>query len=382
VKDGKVVIARLWSRYNGKPFVRSNVIFDLDPERFQTILIYMRKSSKKLNPFEAKGYKAFYLSQKKYFRIFNISAVRKLAKILKDENVDIIQCQKHQSTVYGTVAARLAGTPVVLAHVEGLDRTRNIRRKLVNRFVLKRINRVLTVAECVKDDVLKNNSFLSAERIFTLGNSTDYNRFAGVSISKEEIRRREKLPVSSFLFGTIGRLAPTKGQSYLIRAFSIVKQQIPSAQLVFVGSGRLKDRLENEARKASCHDSIRFLGRREDIPELLRGIDCFVLPSVAEGLPSVILEAMSAGVPCIATKVGGIPEVITDKETGFLVPPGDVNTLAERMIAVAKEPQQQMEDIINKAKQLVQTSYTHDVIRRKLEHLYETELRSSVNVNP
>lgn len=380
MRDGKIVIAQLWSRYDGNPFVRPATILGLDPERFRTICIYLKKSSDRKNFFKERGYKTFYISKKQFFRMFNFGAVWKLAKILKEEKVDVIQCHKHQSTVYGTAAAMIAKTPVILAHVEGLRRTRNIRRKLVNYLILKRVNKILAVAERVKEDVLEHNPVLSSGKVFTLSNYINFERFAEVSIPAEQVREEENFPVSSFLFGTIGRLVPTKGYEYLVRAFAKVKQEIPNAFLVFIGDGRLQAKLEKEAAEINLTNSIRFLGRREDVPRLLRAMDCFVLPSIAEGLPYVILEAMAAGVPCIASAVGGIPEVITNNKTGFLVPAKDEKTLAETMITVAKKPQEQITDIVNKAKELVRTSYTYEEIRKKLEYLYETELRSSTNV--
>lgn len=109
-------------------------------------------------------------------------------------------------------------------------------------------------------------------------------------------------------------------------------------------------------------------------------MDVFVFPSIAEGFGLALAEAAASGVPCIAASVGGIPEIITDNETGFLVPPKDERALAKTMIAVAKKPQQQIRDIVDRAKELVRTSYAHEDIRKKLERLYEAELRSSANV--
>ena len=306
--------------------------------------------------------------------------VYRLVKIFKAEKVDIVQCHKHKAVLYGTIAAMIARAPVIFTHVEGLGRTRNIRRKLVNFFVLKRVNKVLAVADRVKDDVLENNPGVSGDKVFILGNSIDYKRFANVLISKKQIREKENFPADCFIFGTVGRLVPTKGQIYLVRAFAKVKQEIPSSYLVFIGDGRLRSELEKEIAAAGLTNSVRFLGRREDVPELLRAMDCFVLPSVAEGLPTVILEAMAAGVPCIASAVGGIPEIIADNKTGFLVPPMDEKTLAVVMITAAKKPQQEIKVVVDNAREMVRNFYDHENIIRKLEYLYQTEMQSSAGL--
>ena len=102
-------------------------------------------------------------------------------------------------------------------------------------------------------------------------------------------------------------------------------------------------------------------------------MDVFVLASVAEGMPRVILEAMAAGVPCVATAVGGIPEVLADGRLGFLVPPRDAGTLAEAMVKAATLPEHDRQDLIERARRHVQEHYSHDVVRSKLAKLYERE---------
>ena len=122
---------------------------------------------------------------------------------------------------------------------------------------------------------------------------------------------------------------------------------------------------------------MHFLGQRDDIPKLLRAIDVFVLPSIgSEGMPLVILEAMAAGVPCIASLLSGIPEVINsgNGDVGFLVPPGDSTVLAQAMISAANTPKDKLEELTKKAQNRVRHFYSHDVVVKKLENIYETEL--------
>lgn len=380
MKKDKINLALLWPRYNGNVTSVNDLVLGLDRERFNIIFIYLSGYGVDKNFLQEAGYDVIYLSNIKRLNTFRFSVLFRLTRILKGHNVDIIHCHGHKSTVYGTIAAALAKRPAVMAHVHGLDRSRNFRRKLTNFFLFRRINRIIPVANSVKKDILKNNWFLSAEKLSVLENSIDFSRFADVQISKQQAKESVGLGPNSFVFGTVGRLAPTKGQVYLIGAFARVKQQMPSAHLVFIGDGRLRNELEAQAAK-TAPNSIHFLGRRNNIPELLKAMDIFVFPSVAEGFGLALIEAMAAGVPCIASAVGGIPEIITNNETGFLVPPKDEKALAESMIAVAGKPEPQITDIVNRAKELVRTSYTHKEIGKKLEHLYETELRCSANVN-
>jgi glycosyltransferase involved in cell wall biosynthesis len=268
----------------------------------------------------------------------------------------------------------LAKTPVVIAHVHGLGRSRNFKRKLMNFLLFRKINRIIPVAESVKKDVLKNNWFLSENKFFVLENSVDYERFANVSVSKAESKQMLGLPNDAFVYGTVGRLAPTKGLSYLIEAFLKVKEQIPAAHLVLVGEGRCRAELEKHAANTSYHSSIHFLGHRQNIEQLLRGIDVFVLASVAEGMPRAILEAMAAGVPCIATQVGGIPDIINSGDVGFLVPAADPVALAKAMVTVANMPKNELAELIKNAQNRVKQVYSHEVMRVRLTEIYEQML--------
>jgi glycosyltransferase involved in cell wall biosynthesis len=371
MKNGKVVVARLWSRYEGGVPSRAPIVLGINPQKYQTICVYLMKNSEKPNFFEEKGLKVFYITKRKDFHHFNFWIIWKLSRILRRENVDILHCHRHKATFYGTIAATLAGTPVIVSHVHGICRTRNLKRKLINFFVLKKVNKIITVSKAVKEDVLGTNTFVQPDKVVSIGNSINYERYANVPLTKTQAKERLNLPPNAFVFGTVGRLAPTKGQTYLIRVFEKVEEALPLAQLILVGDGRLRNELEQQVAETPYGDSIHFLGHRDNIPELLRAMDTFVFPSIAEGLPRALLEAMAAGVPCIGAAAGGIPEIITNNETGFLVPPKDENALAEAMIKSAELSEAERTNLTEKAKQYVRNLYAHKIVIEKLQGLYE-----------
>jgi len=376
MKDGKIVVARLWHQYKGGVPSRTPVILGINPQKYQTIFIYLMGNSDEPNYFELKGYKTFYISRKKNLRMFNLWTIWKLTGVLKQEKVDILHCHLHKASVYGAIAARVAGVPVVFSHVHGLNRSKSWQRKLINRLVLRKVNKIFAVGESVRKDVLESNPFLSPEKVVSLGNSIDYGRYNQVEISKQQAKEDIGLKADSFVFGTIGRLTSTKGYSYLIEAFAQLKEQIPSAHLIFVGEGRLQNELEQQAAETPYADSIHFLGPRSDITSILKAIDVSVLSSIAEGLPRSLLEAMAARVPCIGTKVGGIPEILADGEFGYLVSPKDDDALAEAMMKIANISEQERERLIKKARQRVTDEYSHEIVRKKLENIYEMEYRA------
>jgi len=374
IKKNKITIARVWPRHEGQVSSRMSVISGLDKQKYETKVVYLMKNTESPNLFEQMGYKTFYLCRKKYFRVFNLRVICKMARVFRREKIDILHSHGHLATVYGTIAAKMAGVPVVLTHVPGLNRSKRFRRKLINWLVFRWVSKILTTGEAVREDVLQNNFALPSDRVISLGNSIDFDRFATVRADSEQIKESLGLRPGSFVFGTIGRLAPTKGYSYLIDAFADVKQAIPNAELVFIGDGRLKNELQQQAKNTTCSKSIHFLGRRDDIPELLRALDAFVLTSVAEGMPRSLLEAMAANVPCIATDVGGIPEIIDDGKFGSLVTPANRQELAEAMITLAGMKEAERNALTERAKQNVEKKYRNEKIIKKLQNIYQSEM--------
>ncbi|MEO6666924.1 MAG: glycosyltransferase, partial [Nitrospiria bacterium] len=146
------------------------------------------------------------------------------------------------------------------------------------------------------------------------------------------------LPQDAYVFGSVGRLEPPKGHVYLIRAFARVIKMNARARLVLVGDGSLAKPLQEEAAHLGLVERVVFTGSRRDVPYLLRAMDLFVFPSLWEGQGLALVEAMASGLPVVASRVGGVSEVVSDGCTGQLVPPGSPEALAEAMLAVMASP--------------------------------------------
>ena len=375
MKENKITLALLWSRYDDKVTSINDLVVRLDKKHFNILFVFLRGDAGQRNLLREAGYPVLYLSNAKRVSAFHFSVLAGLVRILKEHRVDVLHCHAHRATVYGTAAAVLAGTPVVLAHVHGLGRSRNLKRKLTNFLLFRRIQRIICVADSVREDVLTSNWHLLAGKVTVLENSVDYERFAGVSVSKADAKLKLGLPSDAFVFGTIARFGPYKGHNFLASAFEKVKIAVPSAQLILVGEGPFKQDIQQQAATPGMAGSVHFLGQRNDIPELLRAIDVFVLPSIgSEGMPRVLLEAMAVGVPCIGTSVGGTPELLCNSDIGCLVPPRDADALAEAMITVANTPEQELKGLIERARERIRSNFSHDVVAKKLEDVYIKEM--------
>ena len=372
MRNGKIIIARLWPKFSGEFPSVAPIIFGINPQKYETICIYLAKNSSNPNIFEQKGKKVFYITQNSEPPALSLTAFSKLAKILRTEGVDILHCHKHISTFYGTIAGKMAKVPIILAHVHGMGRTRNFNRKLLNRFLLSHVDRILAVGEAVKDDILQSNPAVNPEKVINTGNSIDYDYFSSSVYNKQTVRRKFGIPENSSVFGTAGRFVPTKGLRYLIRAFAQIKKQLRNVELLIAGTGELKNRLEKRAVKLGCRNSVHFLGHVDNMPEFYSAVDVFVLPSVAEGLPKVIIEAMAAGILCIATNAGGIPEILGNGPCGLIIPLKNQNALADAMLKAANMPKQEKSVLISTAKEHVRKNFNHTVMIKKIEKIYDT----------
>lgn len=371
MRNGKIIVARFWPKFGGNIPSITPVILGINPKKYETIGIYLTKNSNIPNILEQNGKKIFYVTDRPRLPLIKPFVFLKLATILKNQGVDILHCHHHKSVVYGTIAGRPAGVPIILAHVHGMGRTRNIHRKILNRFILPRVDKILAVGQAVKNDVLQNNFFIPPDKVINLGNSIDYDYFALSAYDKQTVRRKFGIPEGCFVFATAGRLAPTKGQPYLISAFAQVRKRLSNVELLIAGTGESKDELEKQVLQLGCGSSIHFLGRVDNMPEFYSCIDTFVLPSVAEGLPRSLIEAMAAGVLCIASNVGGIPEILDNGRCGLLVPLKDTNALVEAMLKTVNMPKQEKLAVISTAKEYIKENYSHNIMIKKIERIYD-----------
>ncbi len=255
-----------------------------------------------------------------------------LVKLIRVRGVAVLHTHEFFMNTLGLMASRLTGVPLV-ATVHGknyyADRVlRRIAYRLVGRFA----GRLVTVSE-------ENRRFLAERvgiphsRVQVIPNGVPLDEKASES-RISALRSRLGLNHHNQIVGTVGSLYPVKGQGYLIDAAREVLHRFPHAVFLIVGRGRLLEELEAHAARLGIASHVRFLGHCEDVRDLLSVCDIFVLPSLSEGMPLALLEAMAAGVPAVATRVGGVGEVIEDRKTGLLVPPGDSHALADGMMTL------------------------------------------------
>jgi len=197
------------------------------------------------------------------------------------------------------------------------------------------------VSNAVRDDIVRTNLISSPDKVVTIYNGIDVKAFMDSNLTREEARTRLGLSdKDAFVYGTVGRLAETKGQDVLLKAFARVCEKYPKSWLIITGKGRLEPELRALSAELNIHERVVFLGYRTDVPEVMKTFDVFVLPSIAEGLPGALLEAMATGLPVIASSVGGVPEVLNNSDLGTMVSPRSVDELASAMKGLYKTPEE------------------------------------------
>ena len=207
------------------------------------------------------------------------------------------------------------------------------------------------------------------KRMRMIYNSVDAQTLDCSPDAPRQLRQELGIPNDGLVFVTIGRLGPEKGQANLLRAFRQVAAEVPGAYLALVGDGPLAPALRQLAAELGIEARVKFLGRRQDVGACLSMADVFVFPSLFEGFGIALAEAMFKGLPCIATRVGPLPELITDGQTGLLVAPGSVDELAGAMLALYRDPAQRGM-LAEQGRQDAGRRFASNLIMRQWEALY------------
>jgi len=244
----------------------------------------------------------------------------RLARVFRSWKADVIHAHNAKSLAYCSFAARLARVPAMIYTCHGERFGASRRQNLLFRFTANLVDAAVCVSHaserrCIKDGV-------KAHRVHTIWNGIDVSRFSYAG------------PVAGGPVVMVGRLSPEKDVETLLRAIAIATRQEPTLRLLVAGDGPCLRDLKRTSDELGLAKSVEFLGNVSDVPALLRQASMSVLSSLTEGISLTLLEAMSCGLPVVATRVGGNPEVVAENETGMLVPPRDPEALAAAILRV------------------------------------------------
>lgn len=252
---------------------------------------------------------------------------------LRRERFDVVHSHLFRANLAARLVGRAAGIRVIINSHHGTDAWRQAWARGVERATAGLADRIVTCSESVRRFAVEEVG-LPPEKVVAIPNGISIRRFAARG-QRSVVRASLGLAGDRPVLGTVARLdEPDKGIAVLVSAMERVASRIPGAVCLVTGDGPSRRELEEKVLQRGLGERIRFLGMRRDVPDLLQALDLYVQPSLREGFGLSTLEAMASGLPVIASRAGGLVEVVKEGETGELVPPGDPKVLGERIVAL------------------------------------------------
>ena len=262
----------------------------------------------------------------------------RLTQVMKSYRPHIVHSH-NWGTIEAVLAARLARVPITIHSEHGYNvemlQGMPLRRRLLRRALYPMADALFTVTEELRVFHARQ-AWVSPERFRVIHNGVDTQRFSPRPEARPRLREELGLPPDSFVVGTVGRMVPIKDQLTILRAAEVLSGRGIDTRVLLVGWGAEKARLQHHIdSSAALAGRVVLGGRFGNIPKLLNAMDVFVLASLREGMSNTLLEAMASGLPVLATRVGGNPEVVEEGRSGWLFSPGDVEALSEHLYQLA-----------------------------------------------
>lgn len=294
---------------------------------------------------------------------------------IKGRNFDLIHSHGYRADFIGLIVSRYLGLPIV-STCHGYIST-DWRLSFYNRldtFLLRYFNRVIAVSESMRADLIERG--VAEDKIQVVANAVLVESRSDSAQNRREIRLRLGIEPDEFVFGYIGRLSEEKGLGYLIEALKGWEPKDFRWRLVLVGDGPNRSPLEDAVRSHELTERVFFAGFQPDTAAWYPAMDAFVLPSLTEGTPMALLEAMAIGLPVIATSVGGVPALVSNGENGILVPPSDPSSLQGAMQSIARDGDLRRR-LCSRALDLIRRDYNVPDWIRNVTEIYATTLQEA-----
>lgn len=335
-KPGRIKLILLTSvldRRGGERMILK-LALGLDPAKYDVKVVCLRPQTPFLNEFESRGINVTVLGMKKYFEM---RPLFKLYQILRRDKVDLVHTHFYRDAIYGRPIARLAGVRGVISTLQNSYVWRSRAQLFLDGLTSVFADRVTAVSEAVKKFAIEREH-IPARKLVTIFNAIEVDKFSIQPGVRERVRKKLGLSPGEIAVGSLGALTPQKGYRYLLEAVPTVLRSHPSVRFFIGGEGYLKEDLLKLRDKSGLSERVEFLGFRKDVPELLSAFDIFILPSLFEGLPVSLVEAMAAGLPIVTTDVDGNCEAIGENEAGLAVESMDPPALARSLIKLIEDP--------------------------------------------
>jgi glycosyltransferase involved in cell wall biosynthesis len=292
---------------------------------------------------------------------YDLPAIYFICKLIKDETPDIVSTHSGRDSFLAGVAARISRRKPLIV------RTRHLALPITSRITYSILpHRVVTVSEYVRQNLIERG--IPSDKVITIPTGIDLRQF-DPDKTAGDLRQELKLKPDIPLLGTVAIFRIQKGYHVMLDAVPSVLEKIPMARFVFVGDGPQMENIYRKVKDLGLSDKIFMLGLRRDVPNILKSVDLFVLPTLQEALGTAFLEAMAMGKPVIGTEVGGVGEVIRNGNNGYLVKPNNPQALAEAIIALLLN-REKAALMGREGRRMVRENFNTEVMCSRMHDLY------------
>lgn len=352
------------SRMHGVKRLFAWMIPRFDPSRFDVSLVSLRKKDLSEETLDALGIDITYLHKSK----FDPSTLTALLKIIDRKKIDVLHLHGYGATTFGRVAAGMRGIPAILHEHANLTDTPWF-QKIADRLLERYTDIAIAVSKSTADFVI-NARLVPAEKVKVVYLGAPHDEFSRARTDEEiaESRRQLGIAPGDFAIGTVTRMHESKGNAYLVDAARLVLDRRPEARFLLVGEGPLRETLEAQARQLGLGDRFVFVGFARDVAEILSAFDMSVFPSLWEGTPLTVFEALASGKPIVATDADGLLDVLTDRRDARIVPKRDAKALADAIVGLMSDPDERAR--LAAAARTTAQRYDIAAFVKKMEQLY------------
>jgi glycosyltransferase involved in cell wall biosynthesis len=373
VSHGRISVAIVLSSFEpgGTERQMSELIRRLDRRRFQVHAVCFRRTGAWLRRVETAAYELVDFPLRSFKSPTAAVAMTRYVKWLRARRIAIVHSCDIYANIFALPGAALAGVPVRIGSRRELippDRTRA--RLTAQRYAYRTAHRVVANSLAAAQQLVREG--VPDERVVIIPNGIDVAAFAERFAVPEPVGPVRRNPVIAM----VANLRPEKGHDVLLRAARHVLQRVPEARLRLVGDGPMRGKLVDLASSLGIAHAVEFLGHRDDVAALLLDSDVYAFPSRTEAFPNGLIEGMAAGLPVVASAVGGMLELVEHGQNGLLVPPDDEQALAVAILRLLSDPDTAVR-LGRAARATIEERYSFDRMIAAFEQLYTSELAST-----
>lgn len=327
----RVRVLQLQNRYNvSAADLAEQVVKALPAERFEVTTAFLRGRPKDGEPHSCALRSVYFGFSQAATKGLRLRVLWTLYRHCRDNDYDVVIGHRFKPINLLMLLNLLLRFPACIGVLHGLGEYERRYRRWEMRRLLRGNWRFVGVSRAVRDDLLRARCGLNADNTLQINNAIDIDRAESLQLEREQARNLLGLGAGDLVVGTIGRLVPVKGHIYLLRAFARLQHEFPAARLVIIGDGRCREALQACIEEQGMQGRVLLPGTLDDALQYVKAFDAFVMPSLSEGLPLALLEAMSGAVPVLGSSIDSLRPILQDCG-GQLFEPADVDSLAQQL---------------------------------------------------